>query len=195
MKTSPVLKLMVISLVLLMSAALSAQEKETPKPASTAAPQERTERRSFETARDSYKLEFTLAETEGGRKVNTRTFTVMCEDLGGRTSGHLRIGSRVPVPNAATPGGGPVQFQYMDVGMKIDAFLNTTGDGSLSLSATVDVSSVAEGGAPGPPVVRSMQFSSNTGIVPGKPAVLSTADDLGSNHRFEVQVIATKLGK
>ena len=196
MKTPAIKKLLLISLAVVCCAgAALAQEKEQPKPAAT----QSSGRDYRENARESYKLDFTFTEMEGGRKVNSRTFTVMCEDMGGRTSGHLRIGSRVPVPTGRTEAGGamPTQYNYMDVGMKIDAFLNATTDGGLSLQTSVDVTSLAEGsGTAGlPPVLRSMTFSANTGIVPGKAVVLTTADDMGSNRHFEVQVVATKLSK
>src|SRR5262252_9221440 len=146
MKTLPAIKkLLVIAVAVLISGgifAAYAQEKEQPKPATPVG--DRSDHR--EVARDSYKLDFSFTETEGGRKVNSRTFTVMCEDQGGRTSGHLRVGSRVPVPTGPTAPGGavPTQFSYMDVGMRIDANLTATTDGGLSLSTTVDVSSLAD---------------------------------------------------
>jgi len=197
MQTPPAIKklLVMVVAVLICGGIFSAyaQEKEQPKPAAPVG--DRFDHR--EGARDSYKLDFTFIETEGGRKVNSRTFTVMCEDQGSRTSGHLRVGSRVPVASGPAPGGGMPQFTYMDVGMRIDANLTATTDGGLTLSTTVDVSSLADAsGTPGlPPVLRSMQFSANTGIIPGKPVVLTTADDMGSNRRFEVQIVATKLSR
>jgi hypothetical protein len=200
MRTPPTFKkFLAIAIVVLFSSSMFAAyaQQEQPKPAASSGDYDHRE-----AARESYKLDFTFSELDGNKKVNSRTYTVMCEDLAGRTMGHLRIGSRVPVAIGGTaPGGGPsvaTQFQYMDVGMKIDAILTATKDGGLSLATTVDVTSLAEpAGATGglPPVVRSMQFNSNSGITPGKPVVLSTADDVGSNRRFEVQVVATKLNK
>src|SRR5262249_16496072 len=155
--------LLVIAVAVLISGGIFfayAQEKEQPKP--TPAVGDRYDHR--EGARDSYKLDFTFSETEGGRKLNSRTFTVMCEDQGGRTAGHLRVGSRVPVASGPAPGGGMPQFNYMDVGMRIDANLTATVDGGLTLSTTVDVSSLADPGSTTglPPVLRTMQFSANT---------------------------------
>src|SRR5437588_1637629 len=144
MKTLPGFhKLIALTAVILLSAGISsaaAQEKEQPKPAAASTADRPAEHPTTrETTRDSYKLEFTFLELEGSKKINSRTYTVMCEDLGGRTAGYLRIGSRVPVPiYSAAPGGAtPAQFQYMDVGMKIDARLVSTADGALTLSSTV----------------------------------------------------------
>src|SRR4051812_8807501 len=162
-------------------------------------------------ARDTYKLDYTVTELEDGRKLNTRTYSLMCENEtnpqgGGRWGAHLRVGSRVPVATgsfapAASNGGGPstvnTQFQYIDIGMNIDANMNTIDDGGLTLASTVEMSSIAEPASStngiNNPVIRQLKASTNSVLTPGKPIVLSTADDVGSKRRFEVQVVATKV--
>jgi len=151
----------------------------------------------------SYRLDFTFTEFDGNKKVNSRTYSVTCEDTGGRWAGSLRVGSRVPVAvgqfSSSSAQNLPVstQFQYQDVGVNIDVVIEQNND-ALTLGTTAEVSSLAD--APGGmnlsmPVIRQMKFRSNTALTSGKPIVLSTADDVASNRRFEVTVVATKLGK
>ena len=162
-------------------------------------------------ARDTYKLDYTVTELEDGRKLNTRTYSLMCENEanpqgGGRWGAHLRVGSRVPVATAVPASGGtanggggssPTSIQYIDIGMNIDANMDTMEDGALTLYSMVEMSSVADNASPAgsfaAPVIRQLRASTNSVLTPGKPIVLSTADDVGSKRRFEVQVVATKV--
>jgi general secretion pathway protein D len=199
--------------LMLLSWTAVAQEKGTSKQDESQAPATRRSGSPEAQSRDTYKLDYTVTELEDGRKLNTRTYTLMCENetdphvgAGGRWGAHLRVGSRVPVATGSfMPGGGEnkasalvnTQFQYIDVGMNIDAGMNITDDGGLTLASTVEMSSVAEpntaGGSMTNPVIRQLRASTNSVITPGKPIVLSTADDVGSKRRFEVQVVATKV--
>jgi len=202
-----------VAAMLLSWTAAAAQEKPNHKQDDSQAPASSRGSSSDMRARDTYKLDYTVTELEDGRKLNTRTYSLMCENetdpqvgSGSRWGAHLRVGSRVPVatgsfaPAAANGGGASTvntQFQYIDVGMNIDANMNTMNDGGLTLSSTVEMSSVAESGAAttsmANPVIRQLRAATNSVLTPGKPIVLSTADDVGSKRRFEVQVVATKV--
>jgi hypothetical protein len=199
MKKPAVRILIAFMAVLMLAGACAAQSNDAP--AATPKPEVKTNPQPpLQPTRNSYRLDFTLTELDGGKKVNSRNYAVICQDLDGRTSGMLRVGSRVPVPVNLSPGGAtPNQFQYMDVGVNIDATIEQTADG-LTMYATADVSSLAENPndprtSTSVPVVRQMKFRSYTSFTPGKPLVLSTADDVASNRRFEVTVVATKLAK
>jgi hypothetical protein len=134
---------------------------------------------------------------EDGKKVNTRTYSVMCEDEGSPTRGNLKVGSRVPVATGApSPGGGAMSFTYLDVGVNIEARLTNLADGTLSLQSEIEMSSVADTTAIGElrePVIRQLKVSANNSITVGKPIVISTADDVASHRQFQVQVLAMKL--
>jgi hypothetical protein len=120
----------------------------------------------------------------------------------------LKVGSRVPVATGSySPGHGdgatplPTQFTYLDVGMNIDAWIEPTADGGLTLNSSVEMSSVAETSTPNQspgqvnalPVIRQLRASTNSAITPGKPVVISTADDVASHRQFQIQVVATKI--
>jgi len=194
---------------MLLSWTAAAQEKGTSKRDDSQAEAASRSGSSDARARDTYKLNYTVTELEDGKKLNTRTYSLMCENeassQASRWGAHLRVGSRVPVATgsfapAASNGGGPstvnTQFQYIDIGMNIDANMNTMDDGGLTLASTVEMSSVAESGVAGTstnPVIRQLRASTNSVLTPDKPIILSTADDVGSKRRFEVQVVATKV--
>ena len=66
----------------------------------------------------AYRLEYTLSEIENGKKINTRSYTMVTEV--GDNWNRLRIGNRLPV---ASESGANRQFQYLDIGMNIDCRL------------------------------------------------------------------------
>jgi hypothetical protein len=185
-----------IGAVLVMIAFTVAQENN----ASSAAPQDSSSQQNVRPpARETYRLEYTITEMEDGKKLNARSYSVMCEDRGSPTRGVLKVGSRVPVvTGGAAHGDSPnALFQYLDVGMNIDARLDVTASGDLTLQSDVDMSSVANGDRPtqvdGNPVIRQLRVSSFNAITVGKPVVISTADDVASHRQFQIQVVATKL--
>jgi hypothetical protein len=45
----------------------------------------------------------------------------------------------------------------------------------------------------GAPLMRRVQMNTSAEIIPGKPVVISSVDELNSNHRFQLEVTATEL--
>lgn len=151
-------------------------------------------------ARDTYRLEYTITETEDGKKLNARTYTIVCEDRGAFTRGELKVGSRVPLAvsgDSANTQSANTQFQYLDVGMNIEVRLEMTASGDLSLQSEVDMSSIPDSGPPdkvgGNPVIRHFRVTSFNALAVGRPVVITTADDVASHRQFQVQVTATKM--
>ncbi len=148
-----------------------------------------------EPARGTYRLEYTITETEGGKKLDARTYTIMCEDRGNSTKGSLKVGSRVPI--AASQDSGKTQFQYLDIGMNVDARLDMTVSGELSLDTSMDLSSIPDGGqsvkADSDPVIRRFRIDTVNALPIGTPIVIATADDVATHRQFQVQVIATNI--
>lgn len=148
----------------------------------------------------AYRLEFTLSELEDGKKVNTRSYSMLAQ--AGGVLNKLRIGARVPVPT----GGGfrpnessalaNTQFQYMDVGMNIDCRVQEQ-DGYLVLSTTIDSSTftqppVQSASVPTQPVVRQLRVDLGTVVSLDKPTLVTSVDDPSSKRRFQLEVTATK---
>lgn len=143
--------------------------------------------------RETYRLDYTITEMEGDRKVNSRTYTLMCEDA---SKCVLKLGSRVPVNTGSpAPGGSSAPFTYLDVGLNINAHVWSRINGELTVASSVEMSSVADATAPGQaaPVIRQLNADDESAVTPGKPIVISTADDVGSHRQFQVQLVATKV--
>lgn len=135
-----------------------------------------------------YRLEFVVRELEGGKTINSRTYTMSVED---GDTGRIRVGNRVPYNT------GKDTFQYFEVGINIDCRLRDHGSYILLEGTQIEISSIvkddsASGGTPNP-IVRQARSSVAAAITPGKPAVITSMDDVSSNRRYEVEVTATKL--
>lgn len=150
-----------------------------------------------EPAHNVYKLDYVIAELEGGKRVEAREYSMLVEEnpvMPPTKWGRLRVGNRIPVA------GSPTAFNYTDVGVNIDAFARqVTGSSALGLNTKVEVSSVVLGvgqgeklpTAPGQPTFRNFRTESDVVVPLGKPTVLFALDELNSKRSFQVQVTAT----
>ena len=164
--------------------------------------QESNASKSAEKSAGAYKLEFSLRELASGKRVNTRNYTMTVED---GSWGKIRVGNRVPFAiggpdHAQTASGttivGATQYQYQDVGVKIDCRPRVRENG-LSVNLTVELSSVLKPEETGLPVehlvFRNNSFSSNTVVPFGKATVVGTLDDVTSDRRYEIEITATQV--
>jgi hypothetical protein len=151
----------------------------------------------------AYRLDFSLNELEGDKKVNSRHYSIDSDVPGERQE--VKIGTRVPVATAY--GAGPVsggtsalsntQFQYLDVGTHIWCSLKEHGD-ELELQAGSEISNIDAGPSRetnglSAPVVRQIKIGGSTVVTPGKSIVIGSADDPTSNRQFQLEVTVTKL--
>lgn len=142
-----------------------------------------------------YRLDFSLDELQNGKRTNTRHYSL---NLTAGSGNEIKIGTRVPVrsetyqsPNANALVG--TQFQYLDVGTNIWAFLREVGN-ELQLEVKGDVSDIDK--APNSdlgPIIRQMKISGTTLLVTGKPIIIGSMDDPNSDREFQLEVTATKL--
>jgi type II secretory pathway component GspD/PulD (secretin) len=151
----------------------------------------------FDRPRKSYRLTYTLTETDGGKRVATRSFSLVV--VPGYRTALLKQGNRIPLVTGKSDTGASgeqSQVQYIDVGLNIEATLegasNASGD-VLRLRTKVEQSSLAEdksGLGAQDPVIRQATIEGNSGLVPGKPVVLGAMDVPGSTRHDEVEVVA-----
>ena len=144
---------------------------------------------------NTYLLEFTLREIDGGKKVNARSYLMRAQS--GGIMNKIRAGSRVPITTGVVQDPKLTQFQYLDVGMSIDCRVEELGRDVL-LDFVVDFSSLAPDQASNPalggqPVIGSVRTQTHTIVELGKPTLLSRTDDPGSKRTFELDVTVTKL--
>jgi hypothetical protein len=136
-----------------------------------------------------YHLDFVVQEMGADGKVtNTRSYTAtVSTDIRDRGTS-IRTNSRIPVPSGA-------QFQYVDVGVNIDARNVRELGRQLSLDLVADVSSVAATNDPNlhQPVIRQNKWQAGVLIPIGKATVVFTSDALDSKGSMQVVVTATSL--
>jgi hypothetical protein len=144
-----------------------------------------------------YRLDYVIHELDNGKQINQRKYSLSAEATHGpgKDWARVRVGRRVPVPVAAKPGGEPLNFQYMDVGMSLDCALRED-DGGLVLETSVEMSSVVTGGelaAQGAPVTRQARANMVSLLTPGKPTIIGTLDDVDSTRSYQIEVTATRM--
>ena len=136
-----------------------------------------------------YRLEYVFSEVQNGRKVNARSYSTL---LHAGERGSIRLGSRVPIsinPNQS--------FQYIDVGLNIDARLEREVESGVALFTSIDVTSLPpdqpkENGNL-PPIVRQTKFQVDNIISLEKRTLIGSADQIDGTGRFDLEVTATKL--
>jgi hypothetical protein len=148
-----------------------------------------------------YHLEIVVQELGAdGKATNSRSYTTTVSTDSREAQSSIRVGSRVPVLTGSFSTGGDnkgvsTQFQYIDVGVNIDARRTREIGRQLSIDLTADVSSVAS--APDPalhqPVVRQNKWQAVVLIAVGKPTVVFTSDSLDSKGSMQLVVTATPL--
>lgn len=163
-----------VLLVVLCAVALWGQEEkkpEAPMPPSSA-----------------YRVDVLLVELDGGKKINTRQFTLMTTDRG--ESVRLSTDLRLPYTGEKGP-------QYLDVGFEFSCSVRLLRVSGTYFETNGNLSSLApeSGSQSTPPPLRRNFFQGSTLVVSGKPFVLAGIDQLESNHRYELQVTVTKLNE
>ncbi len=144
----------------------------------------------------SYRLSYTLTESEGARKVGVQRFAMV---LTPGNNGRIVVGSKVPVVTGTSNGAASLantQFTYIDVGVHIDARLELYPNG-LKLSTKIEQSGVSEAKSDSmPPIVENihepvirqatLEMTALTQL--GKTIMLGSLDTPGSTRHVDVEV-------
>lgn len=141
-----------------------------------------------EKALTSFRLDFALSESEDGKKINTRHYSMNLVP-GYSPNNEIKIGSRVPVE------GKQGEMQYIDVGTNIWTRMIEHGD-ALQLEVHADLSNFAnpeQESRTAMPLLRQLRINASTVAVPGKPTVIGIVDDPNSKRQFQLEVTVTKL--
>ena len=145
-----------------------------------------------------FKLAFVMYELEDGKRINQRDYMMI-----GRTDNQpssIKVATKVPITTAEK--GGDIQYTYTDVGLKINCYMKEQVDRRLQLHCDIEISNFirpeqianATGNAgPAAPFFRTTRTDSWELLTLGKPAILTTVDDINSTKRMQVEVTATKL--
>ncbi len=139
----------------------------------------------------TYRLTYTLTETDGTKRIGTQHFAMIV--VTGRKT-VLKQGSKVPIATGAYNADTPrmdTQFQYVDVGVHIEASLEESVDG-VKLDTRVDYSSLAEeksGVGAQNPIIRETSVEGTSILTPGKPLMLGSMDIQGGTRHLDVDVV------
>ncbi len=141
-------------------------------------------------ARKTYRLTFTIAETDGGKRTGAERYSMIAVS-GEKTV--LKQGSRVPIVtgSGSTDTPGP-QVQYLDVGLHIEATVDGRGD-SLRLRTKVEQTGLSDeksGVGSQDPVLRQTVLDGEATLAPGKPLLLGSLDVPGNTRKQEIEVVA-----
>jgi type II secretory pathway component GspD/PulD (secretin) len=150
--------------------------------------------------RRSYRLTFTLAESDGGKRIGIQHFALVVAS-GQRTV--VKQGSKIPVITGTyNPGSQTAQnqFQYLDIGINFDATLEDAPNG-LRLKTKVEQSSVGNpsefGNTSGPlagePIFHQTSLEGSSMVVLGKPLTLGSLDVPGSTRHIDIEVVAEPI--
>ena len=142
--------------------------------------------------RKTYRLTFTLNDTDAGKRTDGQHFTLIATS-GEKTD--LKQGNKVPVLPATVVAGQTSQVEYIDVGLAIEATLDGSADG-FRLHSKVSQSSVADEKAPSgiqDPVIHQTELEGTYTLLPGKPLVLGSLDVPGSTRHQQIEVVAELL--
>ena len=192
-KTAQIVLACCILLVPAWAARASAQD--TDKPQETAKAPERPAH--------FYHLEFVVQETgSDGKATNSRTYSGTVSTSRTDRGFSMRTGSRVPIATGSfagdnkTPSSQYTQFQYIDVGVNIDARDAQEQDGKLSLSLNAEISSMGENrdiSGVNEPVIRQNRWQAVVLIPIGKGTTVFTSDVLDNKGAMQLVVTATPV--
>jgi hypothetical protein len=136
----------------------------------------------------AYRLDFTLSESEEGKKINARHYSMNLVP-GYTPSNEIKIGSRVPVE------GKQGEMQYIDVGTNIWSRLTPRGE-ALQLEVRADLSNFAnpeQESRTAMPLLRQLRINASTVAIPGKPIVIGVVDDPNSKRQYHLELTVTEL--
>lgn len=158
-----------------------------------------------------YHLEFVIQELGAdGKPMNSRTYSTIVSTNPTATERYsaIRTGSRVPIITGALHG--PTgeakeaklefQYQYIDVGVNIDAENVHEIGQKLAVYLKAEISALADSGhtppgseLPNDPVIRQNSWQASVVIPVGKPTVVFSSDALDSKGGMQLVVTATPL--
>lgn len=168
---------MLKALMLIVMAAAVFAQTEAPKPA--------PEPVKF------YRLEFVVKEVEGGKTINSRSYSTMVEVPSG-SNYQIRVSNKLPIQTG--PGSGLPSFQFQDVGVSIDYGAAKEVQGQLALFVSAGVSTAVAPESPGaPPAIRANNWRSGVVLPLRKPTVLFTSDDLTTKRQMQLELTAIPI--
>jgi type II secretory pathway component GspD/PulD (secretin) len=142
----------------------------------------------------TYRLTYTITETDGGKRVGTQHFTMVVV-TGQRTV--LKQGDKVPIVTGSVAEGTSTKSQvtYLDIGMNFDATLDEFVNG-VRLRTKVEQLNVAEeksGVGAQDPIIRQTALEGTSFLTLGKPLMLGSLDIPGTTRHLDLGVVMEQV--
>ncbi len=128
----------------------------------------------------SYRVQIAVHESEAGKRLSTRNFTLLL----GTERGRLNANTRTAVPS----GGG--QFQFVEVGANLSLQIHEQ-EGEPVLNGQIELT-MPKQEPNAPPSTSRFQLQVNAPVPMGKAIPLADFDDVG-NKRFQVEATVTRV--
>ncbi len=140
----------------------------------------------------AYRLTFTLNDSDAGNPAASR-HVAMVVVIGSKSE--VKLGAKVPIVTGSfddQSSKANTQVQYEDVGLNIEAWLDTAGD-ELRLRTKVTQSSVSDEKSNvgiQDPVLRQAVLDGSANLVEGRPLILGALDSPNGSGKVEIEVVA-----
>jgi type II secretory pathway component GspD/PulD (secretin) len=138
----------------------------------------------------TYRLIYTITEVDGGKRGASQHFSMVVA-TGAKTV--FKQGTKIPLVTGSTEAASTstnTQFQYIDVGVSIEARLEGSADG-LHVATKVEQSSLAQEktiAGVQEPVINQTVLEATSPAIPGKPVVLGSLDIPGTARHQEIEL-------
>jgi len=145
---------------------------------------------TLDRAHKLYRLTYTIAESDAGKRVGIEHFSIIAID-GQRTT--LKQGDKIPVATGSSTtenSTAQTQFTYLDVGMNFDVTVSSIA-GGVVLKSKVEQSSVGPSNTIAgvqEPVVRQTVLEGISSVPLGKPLMLGSIDVPNSTRHLDIDV-------
>lgn len=152
-----------------------------------------------------FRLTFRVLDmSPDGKVASSKSYnTIIASGPKSERTSSIRTGDRVPV---ATGSYSPniqsslvnTQFQYIDVGTKIDATGAAIDNQTLRLHVTANLSSMSTPvtlGSVREPVIRQTSWESNVTVPIGKATLIFSSDDSSDKGKTDLELMATPIGQ
>ena len=145
-----------------------------------------------------YRLDVILEQVDtDGKPTNSRSYATTVSTSRSDSNAEIRTGAKVPIVTGGGKDGEPIQWQYQEIGVSIDARYARDVAGKLTLFLAADVSSVADTKEPNGlnyhPVVEQNKWQGQALIPIGKATTVFSSDDIHSKGGMRMVVTATLL--
>jgi hypothetical protein len=175
----------ILSIALLLTSAGSAS-------AQSDAPGDKANATTPEKVLRTYRLSYTITESDGGKRLGVQHFTLTA--TGDQREARAKLGSKVPIVTGSTNSSSALtrnEVQYIDVGLSISSIVKEFATG-IEVLSKFEQSNVAEDKSPvsgNDPVIRQATLENTALLTPDKPVVLGSLDVPGSSRHLDVEVV------